>query len=75
MRGFGVRCFSTALTSSALADSRAAKAARVGAGLKAGAEHARESAGAAGEMVEEFIKREGARVFHDCRHCTTPKPD
>ena len=38
---------------------------QVAAGLKAGAEHARESAGAAGEMVEEFISREGGPLVRD----------
>lgn len=38
---------------------------QVAVGLKAGAEHARESASAAGEMVEEFIKREGGPVVRD----------
>ncbi len=38
---------------------------QVAAGLKAGAEHARESAGAAGEMVEEFIKREGGPLVRE----------
>ena len=38
---------------------------QVAAGLKAGAEHAKESAGAAGEMVEEFIRREGGPLVRD----------
>ena len=38
---------------------------QVAAGLKAGAEHARESAGAAGEMVEEFINREGGPLIRE----------
>ena len=38
---------------------------QVAAGLKAGAEHAKESAGAAGEMVEEFISREGGPLVRD----------
>ena len=38
---------------------------QMAAGLKAGAEHARESAGAAGEMVEEFIRREGGPLVRD----------
>ena len=38
---------------------------QVAAGLKAGAEHARESAGAASEMVEEFISREGGPLVRD----------
>lgn len=38
---------------------------QVAAGLKAGAEHAKVSAGAAGEMVEEFINREGGPLVRD----------
>ena len=38
---------------------------QVAAGLKAGAEHAIESAGAASEMVEEFIRREGGPLVRD----------
>mgnify|MGYP001820679901 CR=1 FL=1 len=38
---------------------------QVAAGLKAGAEHAKESAGAAGEMVEEFINREGGPIIRE----------
>lgn len=38
---------------------------QVAAGLKAGAEHAKKSAGAAGEMVEEFISREGGPLVRD----------
>ena len=38
---------------------------QVAAGLKVGAEHAKESAGAAGEMVEELIRREGGPLVRD----------